>query len=251
MSYLKPAIVITGAASGLGLALARKMVECSWDVYGLDLTQPNEVTARENVSWYQCDVTQEQEVQFLASRIHRMRDQDPLKVLVNCAGVNAISPLESLATRDWEHIIGVNAKGIFLTAKSFLPYLKQSKGTICNITSDAAWKPMSHSLAYNASKGAAHIMTLQLARELTRAHDICVFGVAPGKLAGTGMSQYIDRKVCEVRHWTPEEASAYAQAGRLHPEEVPPHILAEFLAYLLCDPLRHRYLSGCIIPYGA
>ena len=45
--------------------------------------------------------------------------------------------------------------------------------------------PMTCSLAYNASKGAAHIMTLQLARELTKKHGITVFGIAPNKLKGT------------------------------------------------------------------
>jgi NAD(P)-dependent dehydrogenase (short-subunit alcohol dehydrogenase family) len=135
-------------------------------------------------------------------------------------------------------------------SQACLPLLIKSKGTIVNIVSNAAHMPMTCSLAYNASKGAAHIMTQQLARELTRKHGITVFGVAPNKLAGTGMSADIDRQVVATRGWTKEKAVEYQLAGLLAGEETPPKLVAEFITYLLQDKQHHKHLTGCILPYG-
>ena len=144
-----------------------------------------------------------------------------------------------------------NAKGIFKMSQACLPMLIKSKGTIVNIVSNAAHMPMTCSLAYNASKAAAHIMTLQMARELTKKHGITVFGIAPNKLSGTGMSDSIDEQVVKTRGWSKEYAQEYQLNGLLTGEETPPKLLAEFVAYLLKDKQHHKYLTGCILPYGA
>ena len=105
------------------------------------------------------------------------------------------------------------------------------------------------SAAYNASKGAALILTKQLAREL--APDITVFSVSPNKLAGTGMSNSIDEQVVKTRGWTIEQAQEYQLKGLLTGEETDVETCAEFIAYLLSTKQRHKYLAGCDIPYGA
>jgi NAD(P)-dependent dehydrogenase (short-subunit alcohol dehydrogenase family) len=110
---------------------------------------------------------------------------------------------------------------------------------------------MRGSLAYNASKGAAHIMTLQMARELYQRHGITVFGISPNKLSGTPMSDSIDRQVCEQRGWAMEKAREYQLAGLATGEETDPEVLAEFIAFLVSTKKRHQYLHGCILPYGA
>jgi NAD(P)-dependent dehydrogenase (short-subunit alcohol dehydrogenase family) len=174
-----------------------------------------------------------------------------LEILVNCAGINRTNWLEHVTDADWDDVMDVNAKGIFKMTQWALPSLVRSRGTVVNIVSNAAHIPMTCSAAYNASKGAAHILTLQLARELTKKHGITVFGVAPNKMAGTGMSREIERQVVEQRGWTPEEAQRYQLAALLPGEETPPQAVAEFIAFLLSERYRHKYLSGCILPYGA
>jgi NAD(P)-dependent dehydrogenase (short-subunit alcohol dehydrogenase family) len=111
--------------------------------------------------------------------------------------------------------------------------------------------PMTTSLAYNASKGAAHIMTLQLARELTKKHGITVFGISPNKLLGTEMSKDIEDQVVKHRGWTPEFAAQYQTNALLAGEETDPAQLAEFISFILSTKSRHKYLTGCILPYGA
>jgi 2-keto-3-deoxy-L-fuconate dehydrogenase len=220
-------ILITGSGSGLGLALYKELVSQGHKVIPYDHKNGYDV-----LNPYLESITE-------------------LDVLINCAGINIINWLEDFKESDWDSVMDVNAKGIFMMTQACLPLLIASKGTVVNIVSNAAHMPMTCSLAYNASKAAAHIMTQQLARELTKKHDITVFGIAPNKLGGTGMSDDIDNQVVATRGWTKEYAQEYQLAGLLTGEETPPEKVAEFLAFLLQSKENHKYLTGCILPYGA
>lgn len=223
-------IIVTGGVSGLGAAITAALRAEGHKVMVYDL--PNDVTKPNRAELF--DIL-----------------DGELDVLINCAGVNIINWLEEFTEAEWDKVMGVNAKGIFKMSQACLPMLAKTKGTIVNIVSNAAHMPMTCSLAYNASKGAAHIMTLQLARELTKKHGITVFGVAPNKLAGTGMSDSIDEQVVATRGWTKEYAQQYQLSGLLTGEETPPKAVAEFIAFLLSRKDRHRFLTGTVIPYGA
>lgn len=220
--------VVTGHRSGLGRLIAKELEDRGYTVFGIDIAAG-------------CSVTEPRE-EWLA-----MLPQ--LDVLVNCAGVNKINWLPDVTEAEWDEVMGVNAKGIFLMSKLFEPLLRESRGTIVNIVSNAAHMPMRCSAAYNASKGAALILTKQLARELAPA--ITVFSVSPNKLAGTGMSASIDEQVVRTRGWTHEQAQKYQLSGLLTGEETDPKLVAEFIGFLLSTKQRHKFLAGCDIPYGA
>ena len=117
---------------------------------------------------------------------------------------------------------------------------------MCNVISNAAHIPMTHSLMYNASKAAQEIVTRQMARELK---EYCIFGVNPNKLEGTQMSLEIEAQVRELRGWTEEEARRYQLAALPAGVETPPESLAEFIAGLM-RPVHHPYITGCICQYG-
>jgi NAD(P)-dependent dehydrogenase (short-subunit alcohol dehydrogenase family) len=171
--------------------------------------------------------------------------------LINCAGVNITSWLEDMTDEVWDEVLGVNAKGIYKMTQWALPPLAKYKGTVLNIVSNASHMPMTTSLAYNASKAAAHIMTLQLAHELGPKFGITVFGISPNKLAGTEMSADIERQVVALRGWTPEFARQYQLKALPAGEETNPNELAFFIAYLLNNKSNHKYLAKTILPYGA
>jgi len=174
-----------------------------------------------------------------------------LDVLINCAGVNRAAWLEDVTPDEWDETMGVNAQSILRMSQWALPVLKERKGTILNIVSNASHMPMTTSLCYNASKAAAHIMTLQLARELTKRTGITVFGISPNKLAGTGMSKDIEEQVMRLRGWDADFAAQYQRNALVTGEETDPVQLAEFITFLLSSKDRHKFLSGCILPYGA
>jgi NAD(P)-dependent dehydrogenase (short-subunit alcohol dehydrogenase family) len=227
-------IVVTGGASGLGFAIVNFLKKSGHEVRSYDISEneKNDVL-RPNLS-------------FIAG----LQDLGGVDVLINCAGINGIDYLEHLEEEKWDAILDTNVKGIYKMSQAFLPQLIKSKGTIVNIVSNASHMPMTASAAYNASKGAAKILTSQMARELTRRHGITVFSISPNKLRGTGMSDQIDQEVVRTRGWTLEEAQKYQLSSLLAGEETPPEQIAELLTFLLSDKERHRYLTGCDIQYG-
>jgi NAD(P)-dependent dehydrogenase (short-subunit alcohol dehydrogenase family) len=216
-------ILVTGGSKGLGAAIVEELSRAG-----------NEVIDYSPDSGY--DVRDPERI------------EGQLDVLINNAGVNEISWLPDLKLDTWQHIMDVNTASIWRMTQLHLDQLRASRGTVLNIVSNAAHMPMRCSAAYNASKGAALILTKQLAREL--APDVTVFSVSPNRLAGTGMSEYIDERVIETRGWTREEARKYQLSSLLAGAETPPQRVAEFIAFLLADKERHRYLTGCDLPYG-
>jgi len=219
-------ILVTGSSNGLGEAIVKALRANGHNVIEYDIDRGLDV---------------------LDPHLDGIHDLD---VLINNAGVNGIDMLENLQEELWDKVVNTNAKGIFKMSQACLPMLIKSKGTIVNIVSNAAHMPMTSSLAYNASKGAALIMTKQMARELTRRFGITVFSVSPNKLKGTNMSNAIDAEVVRTRGWTMEEAQKYQLAGLLAGEETDPVVLADFIAYLLKDKRNHKYLTGCDLQYG-
>ena len=222
-------ILVTGATSGLGRVLSASLKADGHHVieyaleHGLDVRRPD---------------------------LRCLQDSE-LDVLINCAGVNEINWCEDVTEWEWDRVVDTNAKGIFLMTQACLPWLARSKGTVINIVSNAAHMPMTCSAAYNASKGAALILTKQLARELTRRHGITVFSVSPNKLRDTAMSDHIDQRVTVTRGWSLDKARDYQLGNLLTGEETPPERVAELITFLLQSKERHKYLTGCDIPYGA
>jgi len=222
--------VITGGSAGLGKCIMGALSEGE-DVINWDLATGVDVSASVSVD-----------------RAARALYSAKIDVLINNAGTNHLAPLAEYDEQDWDRVMNTNAKSIYLVTRALLENLRG--GTILNIVSNAAHLPFTNSIAYNASKGAAHIMTRQLARELFKSHNITVFGIAPNRLANTTMSETITKRVCALRGWTKEEADDYQRSTLPCGEETDPVELAEFIAYLLSTKGRHKYLHSCILEYG-
>ncbi len=182
--------LVTGGASGLGLATARRLAAAGAVVTIVDLpSSPGAAVAAElGGSFAPADVTDPAAV---ADAVAQASAAGPLRVVVNCAG---IAPPAKVLDRegvpsplaDFERVVRVNLVGTYnVVAQASAAIAKTEpteggdRGVIVNTASVAAFDGQIGQPAYAASKGAVHAMTLPLARELAR-YGIRVVTIAPG-----------------------------------------------------------------------
>ncbi|MEX0152880.1 SDR family NAD(P)-dependent oxidoreductase [Microbacterium sp. LMI1-1-1.1] len=182
--------LVTGGASGLGLATARRLAEAGAHVVVVDLPSSAgaDVAAELGGSFAPADVTDADQIAAAAARA---AEAGPLRVVVNCAG---IAPPAKVLDRDgtptsladFERVVRVNLVGTYnVVAQTAAvmartePTVGGDRGVVVNTASVAAFDGQIGQPAYAASKGGVHAMTLPIARELAR-HGIRVVTIAPG-----------------------------------------------------------------------
>lgn len=165
--------IVTGAARGIGAAIADRLEGEGWDVARLDIAGGTAVT--------RCDVSDEASVRAATDEA-ASRFGGRLDLLVNNAGVAAAEsgPVETLALDDWNRWIGTNLTGAFLVTRAAVPLLREAGGSIVNITSTRALMSEPDGEAYAASKGGLEALTHALAVSL--GPEIRVNAVAPGSI---------------------------------------------------------------------
>lgn len=164
-------------------------------------------------------------------------------VVIHCAGANFIRRHKDIATSDIDDLIRINATSQFLINKHLLTDVVFPPQQIIHIISDAAWTPMTHSLAYNMSKAAQLMMMRQMAHEEKRS---IIYGISPGKIANTGMSEYIDHTFPAMRGLTYEEGRKY-QLSKLKTGEMQPELVAEFILLLAAGANKHYHGHNFVI----
>ncbi|HKA14182.1 MAG TPA: SDR family NAD(P)-dependent oxidoreductase [Myxococcota bacterium] len=161
--------VITGAASGIGAACARRFAEEGAVIAGLDVQKPVDdgwdgVLAATPDSMFRegLDVRDEARVE---AAIEGVRDRyGRIDALVNAAGVGGGGLAHELSEEEWDRVVDINMKGSFLVAKHVLrAMVAQGSGSIVHVASVEGLEGMSASLPYNASKGGVVLMTRNMA----------------------------------------------------------------------------------------
>ena len=191
--------LVTGAASGIGLATVRRLAAAGHRVWGLDrdadrLGRALETVEGAGVTGLVCDVGDESSVESALRQV--AADADHLDGLVNCAGIIPVAPFEQQTVSDWERSYRVNVIGTYLVLRAALPLLRASRGaSVVNLASMAAKIPGPYTVAYNASKAAVVSLTRSAAAAL--APDIRVNAVCPG-VVGTPMYEAIDARLHEL-----------------------------------------------------
>ena len=175
--------VITGAASGSGLAIAQRLAEEGYGVALVDIDAAGGKAAEEQIrakghkaGFFQCDVASADQVQAMAQAIGD--EHDKIDVLVNNAGIGLFGSLDEFSPEDWDRQMEVNAKSVFLVTKYLLNLLRKgSEQSIINIGSGAGVIGVGNSIGYCASKGALVVMSkamaLDLAPEGMRVNALC------------------------------------------------------------------------------
>lgn len=217
-------VLVTGSASGIGLATARSFSAAGARVLGIDVQVDDE-----KFDTYVTDLTEETDVISTVRAI--AQSVGSVDILVNCAGIDGEKPLASLAITDFDKIFAVNVRGMVLVTREVLPLL-QTGSRIINVSSELAFLGRAGMGSYCASKGAILSLTRSWAREL--APKILVNAVAPGPIE------------TPLLHWDTISADERAAElsnplGRIgKPEEV-----ASVIRYLASD--ASSYITGqCI-----
>jgi NAD(P)-dependent dehydrogenase (short-subunit alcohol dehydrogenase family) len=152
-------ILVSGAASGIGAAVADRMSEEGGIVVRSDIVPDGgRVT---------CDVTDPASCQ--AAVRHAVDEHGRLDVLVNVAGIGVASRIGDLALEDWQRVLNVNLTGTFLLSQAALEPLLASRGAIVNMASVAGLRATPYNAAYCASKGGVIMLTKSMALELASA----------------------------------------------------------------------------------
>ncbi|MEV3960344.1 SDR family NAD(P)-dependent oxidoreductase [Nocardia sp. NPDC050193] len=165
--------VVTGGASGIGLAIAQRLRSDGFHVAALDRN-----AAAEDDSAYRADVT---DPDSLAEALGAVRAKlGPVTVLVNAAGVDGFKRFQNIVFAEWQRVIEVNLHGVFHTIQAVLPdMIEAGWGRIVNISSSSAQSGQPFMSHYVSSKSAVNGLTKSLALELGPS-GITVNAVPPG-----------------------------------------------------------------------
>ena len=198
--------VVTGGASGFGLAIAQRLRASGADVALVDVSEEKLASAREELGGstlaLRADVRAPEQVRDAIEQAASAFGG--LDTLVISAGVIHIKPLEDVSEDDWDLTIDVNLKGAFLAMQAAAPHLRESgRGRIVAISSDAGRRGFSWIQAYNASKfglvGLVESVAVELAPDQVTANSVCPVGCPT-----TGMGQ-------NVLDWKIRRADATAE----------------------------------------
>lgn len=171
-------LVIVGAATGNGKAVATAAVAEGARVVIADLAvDQGQATAREiGAEFTRCDVADEASVRAMVSGA--VETMGGLDGLVNNAGLQRASALDKITVDDWDSLMAVNTRGVFLATREAVPHLRAAGGgSIVNTSSLAGKRGGPGIAAYAASKGAVMAFTtataLELARDRIRVNSVC------------------------------------------------------------------------------
>jgi NAD(P)-dependent dehydrogenase (short-subunit alcohol dehydrogenase family) len=230
--------LITGAARGIGLAVAKRFLADGWHVALLDIEAgllEKSVTAlarRDATLAVTCDVADANAVAAAFARLEHHFGR--LDALVNNAGVAVFAPLMETSDADWNRVLAVNLTGPFLCAKAAVPLMRNhGGGAIVNITSISGLRASTLRSAYGTSKAGLAHLTKQLAVELAEL-GIRVNGVAPGP---------VDTAMAKAVH-SAEIRADYHDAIPLNRYGLEEE-LAEAVFFLCSD--RASYITGQVL----
>jgi NAD(P)-dependent dehydrogenase (short-subunit alcohol dehydrogenase family) len=151
--------IVTGAGSGIGLEVARKLNDQGAIVFGFDLRAGD---LEQVATFIECDISNPESVKKAFAQF--ATQSKTLDILINNAGIGAIGTVEQATEDDWQRVFNVNVFGTGRMSAAAMPYLKASEhAAIVNTCSLVATAGVPNRAVYGASKGAIYALTLAMA----------------------------------------------------------------------------------------
>jgi len=234
--------LVTGGASGIGEATVKELTGAGAFVWVADINLPAAETLAASTGSARAihlDVTSPRSIAAAAAQITQ------LDILVNNAGIGHVGSIETTEPEDFDRLMNVNVRGVYLVTRAFLPLLlssaqrRQAVGSIVNVASVSGLVGIKQRFAYCTSKGAVVAITRQLAVEFPR--TLRINAVCPGTVQTPFVEGYLEKFHKNNKEEMREELRARQPVGRLgRPEEV-----ASAIRYLASD--EAAFVSGTLL----
>ncbi len=266
MSYDGKIVLVTGAGSGIGKAIAKMfalegafVVACDIDKAKVHKTVAEITKSNGKAVSKDFDVSEEYPIREAVEQI--LEEYGAIDVLINSAGIIFLGRIEDISTKQWDRVLDVNLKGTFLMSKEVIPGMKErKKGCIINITAAAAKTGgLNVGGNYVASKGGISALTIHLAKQLAP-FGIRVNAISPGPVdtpmlggGSKGSSDICSDKSKDTGTKIGADAGADYDSQMLenivksvplgmgYPEDI------AYGAIFLADEKRARYITGEIL----
>jgi NAD(P)-dependent dehydrogenase (short-subunit alcohol dehydrogenase family) len=223
--------LVTGGASGIGESTVKELVRAGAFVWVADinLAAAEKLAAATGSSRaFHLDVTSPESISAAVGQVKQ------LDILVNNAGIGHVGSIETTEQEDFDRLLNVNVRAVYLVTRAFLPLLlgahdDRHVGTIVNMGSVAGQVGIKQRFAYCTTKGAVLSMTRQLAVEYPK--TLRVNAICPGTVETPFVEGYLEKFHKDTKEETRAELRARQPIGRLgQPDEI-----ASMVRYLVSD----------------
>jgi len=238
--------LVTGAASGIGRAIAFKFADHGATVHLMDFNDfAGDQAAKEIVdkggraTFHKCDVTDQQDVIRVVVSID---SNTPINILVNNAGIAHVGTLENTREEDFDRLFQVNVKGVYNCMLACIPFMKErGAGVILNMASIAGSSAVAERFAYSMTKGAVLSMTYAVAQDYVKDNIRCN-SISPARIHTPFVNDFIEKNYPGREKEIYEKLAGSQPVGRMgNPEEV------ASLALFLCSD-EASFITGTDYP---
>jgi NAD(P)-dependent dehydrogenase (short-subunit alcohol dehydrogenase family) len=232
--------VVAGVTGGIGTAVAQTLKRDGFHIVGLSRMDHSMGEDRADPAVdlsLACDLTSECQVSETIDSIHR--EYETIAAFVNCAGIMRRSPLTSLESSDVDILLNTNLRGTILMCAELVPLMRQQGGSIVNVSSSLARRPVPGTAVYAAAKAGVEAFSRALAVEYAE-YGVRV-NVVQAALVRTAIWEKGGMSSAEFADFAATRAASYPLGRIGEPSDV-----AEAAAFLVSE--RASWITGVVLP---